>query len=98
MIISISRRCPAIRAAAPKQECAGEFQGAVQSAFCALPASLAAEQQGDVAILRLKRPHKRNALDDETIIGIETFFTSLPDGIGAVLLAGEGDIFPPAST
>jgi enoyl-CoA hydratase/carnithine racemase len=58
-----------------------------------LPASLAAERQGDVAILRLKRPHKRNALDDETIIGIETFFTALPDGIGAVLLAGEGEHF-----
>ena len=58
-----------------------------------LPASLAAERQGAVAILRLKRPHKRNALDDETIIGIETFFTSLPDGIGAVLLHGEGEHF-----
>ena len=58
-----------------------------------LPASLHAEWQGDVAILRLKRAHKRNALDDETIIGIETFFTALPDGIGAVLLVGEGEHF-----
>ena len=59
----------------------------------ALPASLAAERIGNVAILRLNRPHKRNALDDETIIGIEQFFTSLPDGIGAVLLLGEGEHF-----
>jgi enoyl-CoA hydratase/carnithine racemase len=58
-----------------------------------LPASLAASRQGGVAILRLKRPEKRNALDDETILGIETFFTSPPDGIGAVLLAGEGEHF-----
>jgi len=58
-----------------------------------LPASLLAERQGDVAILRLSRPQKRNALDDETIVGIETFFTSLPDGIGAVLLHGEGEHF-----
>jgi len=58
-----------------------------------LPASLAAERQGDVAMLRLTRAHKRNALDDETIIGIDTFFTNLPDGIGAVLLAGEGEHF-----
>ena len=58
-----------------------------------LPASLAAERQGAVAILRLARPQKRNALDDETILGIETFFTSLPDGIGAVLLHGEGEHF-----
>ena len=53
-----------------------------------LPASLKAELAGGVAILRLARPEKRNALDDETILGIETFFTSLPDGVGAVLLAG----------
>jgi hypothetical protein len=58
-----------------------------------LPASLAAERQGDVAVLRLARPQKRNALDDETIIGIETFFTSLPEGVGAVLLHGEGEHF-----
>ena len=58
-----------------------------------LPASLSAEQYGSVAVLKLNRPQKRNALDDETIIGIEQFFTSLPDGVGAVLLAGEGEHF-----
>jgi (methylthio)acryloyl-CoA hydratase len=58
-----------------------------------LPTSLLAERDDAVAILRLNRPHKRNALDDETIIGIEQFFTSLPDGIGAVVLAGEGEHF-----
>jgi (methylthio)acryloyl-CoA hydratase len=58
-----------------------------------LPASLKAEQQGAVAILRLNRPHKRNAFDDETIAGIDTFFSSLPGDIGAVLLAGEGEHF-----
>jgi (methylthio)acryloyl-CoA hydratase len=58
-----------------------------------LPASLHAERQGAIAVLRLARPHKRNALDDETILGIETFFTALPDDIGAVLLHGEGEHF-----
>ena len=58
-----------------------------------LPASLAAERHGVVAILRLTRPEKRNALNDEAIIGIESFFTSLPDDIGAVLLAGDGEHF-----
>jgi enoyl-CoA hydratase/carnithine racemase len=58
-----------------------------------LPSSLIAEREGAVAILRLNRPNKRNALDDETIIGIEQFFTSLPDGIGAVLLTGKGEHF-----
>ena len=58
-----------------------------------LPTSLQAEQQGKVAILRLKRAHKRNALDDETVIGIEAFFTALPDSVAAVLLVGEGEHF-----
>ena len=58
-----------------------------------LPDSLAAERQGAVAILRLTRAHKRNALDDETIAGIDTFFATLPADIGAVLLHGEGEHF-----
>ncbi len=62
-------------------------------AMAGLPSSLRAERQGDVAVLRLNRPHKRNALDDEIILGIEKFFTTLPDGVRAVLLAGEGGHF-----
>jgi enoyl-CoA hydratase/carnithine racemase len=61
--------------------------------FSDLPPSLKAERDGAVAVLRLARPEKRNALDDETVRGIETFFTSLPDDIGAVLLAAEGEHF-----
>jgi enoyl-CoA hydratase/carnithine racemase len=58
-----------------------------------LPASLTAERAGTVAILRLKRTHKRNALDDETVLGIEAFFTGLPDDIAAAVLAGDGEHF-----
>jgi enoyl-CoA hydratase/carnithine racemase len=58
-----------------------------------LPASLTAEIDGDVAILRLNRPQKRNALDDETVLGLEAFFEHLPEEARAVLLAGEGDHF-----
>src|SRR6478672_11773114 len=58
-----------------------------------LPTSLAAKLHGSVAVLKLNRPQKRNALDDETIIGIEQFFTSLPEDIGAVLIAGDGEHF-----
>ncbi len=56
-----------------------------------LPPSLAVQQHGDVAILRLNRPQKRNALDDETILGIDAFFSAGP--VGAVLLAAEGEHF-----
>jgi enoyl-CoA hydratase/carnithine racemase len=58
-----------------------------------LPPSLVAERRGNVAVLRLARAAKRNALDDATIAGLETFFASLPDDIRAVVLHGEGDHF-----
>jgi enoyl-CoA hydratase/carnithine racemase len=58
-----------------------------------LPGSLKAERQGDIAILRLARPEKRNALNDETIQGIDAFFSALPTGVKAVVLAAEGDTF-----
>jgi enoyl-CoA hydratase/carnithine racemase len=58
-----------------------------------LPGSLTATHQGDIAILRLSRPQKRNALDDATIAGIETFFSAPPEGTGCILVAGEGEHF-----
>jgi enoyl-CoA hydratase/carnithine racemase len=58
-----------------------------------LPSSLYFEPCGAIGILRLSRPHKRNALDDATIQGIEHFFASVPDDIKAVVLYGEGEHF-----
>src|ERR1700742_378603 len=58
-----------------------------------LPASLTAKRKGDIAILRLSRPQKRNALDDTTILGIEAFFKSLPNSIKAVVIHGAGEHF-----
>ena len=61
--------------------------------FPQLPPTLRAERRGKVAVLKLARAEKRNALDDPTVAGIEAFFSSLPDSIGAVVLAGEGEHF-----
>jgi enoyl-CoA hydratase/carnithine racemase len=58
-----------------------------------LPDSLAAEREGDVAILRLSRPAKRNALNEEMVLGIESFFRHLPSGVKAVVLCGDGEHF-----
>jgi enoyl-CoA hydratase/carnithine racemase len=58
-----------------------------------LPRSLEAERRGDIAILWLARPEKRNALDDPTVAGIDAFFGALPDDIKAVVLAGKGEHF-----
>ena len=63
------------------------------SASTTLPSSLHAETRGDIAILRLNRAEKRNALNDETVLGIETFFNHLPEGVKAVVLHGDGDHF-----
>jgi (methylthio)acryloyl-CoA hydratase len=57
------------------------------------PPSLQVERDGDVAVLRLCRAAKRNALDDATVLGIEEFFTAPPDGVRAVVLDAEGDHF-----
>jgi len=61
--------------------------------FPDLPPTLRAERRGAVAVLKLARAEKRNALDDPTVAGIERFFSALPDGIRAVVLAGEGEHF-----
>ena len=58
-----------------------------------LPPSLTARQRGNIAILRLSRPQKRNALDDTTILGIESFFKALPKDIKAVVIHGAGQHF-----
>lgn len=58
-----------------------------------LPASLRVERHGDVAVLRLCREAKRNALDDPTILGLQAFFSSPPRGVKAVVLDAEGEHF-----
>lgn len=55
--------------------------------------SLSLEQRGSVAVLRLSRPHKRNALDDATVDALGRFFADLPEGTRAVVLHGEGQHF-----
>src|SRR3954467_15169727 len=58
-----------------------------------LPKSLKVERRGAVAILTLARPEKRNALNDTTVLGLETFFTTVPDGVKAVVLNAQGKHF-----
>jgi (methylthio)acryloyl-CoA hydratase len=61
--------------------------------FCALPSSLRAERRGAVAVLRLHRAEKRNALNDTLVQGMVAFFDALPDDIRAVVIAGDGEHF-----
>ncbi len=58
-----------------------------------LPECVAASRDGVVAVLRLARPEKRNAIDGAMIAGIERFFTNLPADVRAVVVHGEGAHF-----
>jgi enoyl-CoA hydratase/carnithine racemase len=46
-----------------------------------------------VAIVRLTRPAKRNALSDGLILGIRAMFETMPDTVRAIVLDGEGEHF-----
>ncbi len=64
-----------------------------RDAGVALPPSLQLERHGAVAVLRLTRAAKRNALNDPTVLGMEAFFSSPPADVAAVVLDAEGDHF-----
>jgi len=63
------------------------------SAQPALPPSLAFSRDGDVGILELRRPEKRNALDDATVLALERFAAAPPEGIRALVLCAAGEHF-----
>jgi enoyl-CoA hydratase/carnithine racemase len=51
------------------------------------------EIDGDVAIVRLNRAAKRNALSDSLILGVRATFENLPKSVRAAVLDGAGDHF-----
>jgi (methylthio)acryloyl-CoA hydratase len=46
-----------------------------------------------IAIVRLARPAKRNALNDDLILAVRDAFDNLPDTVRAAVLDGEGEHF-----
>lgn len=58
-----------------------------------LPPCVSVERRGPIAIITMNRPEKRNALSDELVLGLETAFRNVPEGVGAIVLAGAGDHF-----
>lgn len=57
------------------------------------PKYLHLEMHGNVAVVRLARPAKRNALGDALILALRNLFESLPPEAKAAVLCGEGDHF-----
>jgi enoyl-CoA hydratase/carnithine racemase len=50
-------------------------------------------QQQEVAVVRLTRPAKRNALNDGLVLALRKLFDNLPDTVRAAVIDGEGDHF-----
>jgi (methylthio)acryloyl-CoA hydratase len=51
------------------------------------------EVRGEVMLIRLCRPEKRNAINDATILALEKVFLSMPSQIKCAVLHGEGNHF-----
>ena len=51
------------------------------------------EMLDDVAVVRITRAAKRNALNDELILGLRHTFDNLPSSAKAAVLCGSGEHF-----
>ncbi|MBO0951928.1 crotonase/enoyl-CoA hydratase family protein [Fibrella forsythiae] len=51
------------------------------------------EQRNTILLVKLNRPDKRNALNDELILGLEAVFSTIPDGVRCAVIYGEGSHF-----
>lgn len=58
-----------------------------------LPSCISVERRGNIALLTLNRPEKRNALNDELVLGLQAFFSSIPEDIRGVVMSGAGGNF-----
>jgi len=50
-------------------------------------------EQQEIAVIRLTRPTKRNALNDGLILAIRDLFENMPEGVRAAVIDGEGEHF-----
>lgn len=55
--------------------------------------SLRTEVIGDILVVKLCRPEKRNALNDETILAIEQIFNRIPGSVKCAVICAEGKHF-----
>lgn len=55
--------------------------------------NLKVEQQGPVTVVTVMRPERRNAIDEDTVVGIGRLFETPPRGTKVFVLTGSGDHF-----
>jgi (methylthio)acryloyl-CoA hydratase len=58
-----------------------------------LPASLKMETKGTALLVGLHREKKRNAINDEIILGLEKILLNIPEAVKCVIIYGEGKHF-----
>lgn len=58
-----------------------------------LPDCITVAREGHLAILTLNRVEKRNALSDALVLALQTFFSTIPRDVQAIVLQGAGDNF-----
>lgn len=51
------------------------------------------EVRGELLLVRLNRPEKRNAMNDATVLAIDTIFSDIPEGVKCAIIYGEGNHF-----
>lgn len=49
--------------------------------------------QDNILLVKLNRPEKRNAFNDELVLGLEAIFANIPEGIRCAIVHGEGPHF-----
>jgi enoyl-CoA hydratase/carnithine racemase len=54
---------------------------------------LITEIQDDILLVKINRPEKRNAINDELVLGIESIFSNIPEGVKCAIIYGEGKHF-----
>lgn len=74
----------------------GQVHGEGLDNTCAMsefPDRLTLSRHGQVTLVRLSRPGKRNAIDGRMVAALRSAFSRLPDETRAVVLYGEGEHF-----
>lgn len=58
-----------------------------------IPSSIILEKREEILLVKINRPEKRNAINDELILGLETVFSAIPEGIKCAVIYGNGQHF-----
>src|SRR5699024_5513027 len=68
-------------------------EASTQASTIDLSDTLRFTRNGEIGVLTLDRPAKRNALDDQTISGLGEFFAHPPEGLSAIVPPSTGAHF-----